>query len=109
MKIRQLFIPPASNYHVVSRLTLFWSVFIAIFFVFWKMLSDFAPLEKIGGMDVRVVNLVSSVAAAGGVAFTIYVVAKAMQKDEDEQKKKDYSEKPRPKPPSIDQVFKWKE
>lgn len=87
--------------------SVFGIVFLISFFVFWKILSDYAPLEQFAGVDVRIVNAMASSVAAAGVAFTIYVVSKAFWKKE--EKKTDYGEKPKPKQPKFSEVYSWDE
>lgn len=85
-------------------ISVFWTVFIVSSMVFWKLFSDFAPVEEFAGLDIRFITGFMAVLAALGFAFSCHLIQKALQKEE-EVKKSNVSEPRKKRQPKFDELY----
>ena len=48
----------------------------------WKLLSDFLPVEEFGGMDLRAIVVLASLAASAGITFSLYTLEKSLAEEQ---------------------------
>ncbi len=88
----------------MGEIGVFWPVFVVSAMVFWKLFTDYAPVEVFGGLDVRILTAGMAVLAAAGIAFTLHLIAKALQKEEEAKKINVADERKKPQP-KFDDVY----